>query len=89
MERKAGPSYDWNAPLLALLGVLLCVGGARSTLGHRPVNPSTVVFSSDSHINTLPLSSAYSVVYALYENIKHEQDGKPIYGEMHTETAFR
>jgi phosphoglycerol transferase MdoB-like AlkP superfamily enzyme len=49
------------------------------------VNPSKVVFSSDSLVNTLPLSSAYSVVYALYEKIKHEQGGKPIYGEMHTE----
>jgi hypothetical protein len=47
-----------------------------------------VVFSSDSHINTLFLRSAYSVVYALYENIKHEQDGKPIYGEMHAETVL-
>jgi hypothetical protein len=47
-----------------------------------------VVFSSDSLVNTLPISSAYSVVYALYEEIKHQQGGKPIYGEMHTETVL-
>jgi phosphoglycerol transferase MdoB-like AlkP superfamily enzyme len=88
LEQKTAPTYSSSAPLLAILGVLLCVGGARSTLGHRPVNPSTVVFSPDSLVNTLPLSSAYSVVYALYEKIKHEQGGKPIYGEMHTETVL-
>lgn len=82
LEKKTAPTFIWSAPIVAILGVILCVSGARSTLGHRPVNPSVVAFSSDPLVNSLPLSSGYSVVYALYEKIRHEKGGKPSYGDL-------
>jgi len=72
----------WSALPLALLALLACVGAARSTLDHRPVNPSTVAFSSDTLINSLPLNSLYSVLYAVYE-LRHEESGFP-YGSVNT-----
>jgi phosphoglycerol transferase MdoB-like AlkP superfamily enzyme len=89
IQSKTMPSVMWSSPLLALLGIILCVGGARSAVGHRPVNPSTVAFSSDPLVNSLPLSSGYSVLYALYEKVKHEQGGKPSYGEMPQELVLK
>ncbi|VAW70487.1 Phosphatidylglycerol--membrane-oligosaccharide glycerophosphotransferase [hydrothermal vent metagenome] len=47
--------------------LVICISTIRSTYDHRPVNPSTVAFSSDPLINMLALSSAYSVLYAIYE----------------------
>lgn len=64
---------------IALVGCLVCFGAVRSTLDHRPVNPSTVAFSNDSLVNTLPLNSLYSVLYAIYE-LRHEDSGFS-YGE--------
>jgi len=70
-----------QAPIMSLLALLVCFAMARSTLGHRAVNPSTVAFSSDPLINTLPLSSTYTVLYAMYENLL-ENSGEPPYGDM-------
>ncbi len=67
--------------VLPPLLLLLCVMMIRSTLDHRPVNPSTVAFSSDPLINTLPLNSAYSVLYAIYET-RHEDGDTFPYGDM-------
>ncbi len=89
IQSKTVPSVVWSSPLLALLGIVLCIGGARSAVGHRPVNPSTVAFSSDPLVNSLPLSSGYSALYALYEKIKHEQGDKPSYGEMPQEIVLK
>lgn len=81
-EQHSQNAVLWSAPLLSIAGIIVCLAFARSTLGHRPVNPSTVAFSSDPLINSLPLSSAYSVAYALYEKVTHEKDGIPTYGKM-------
>jgi phosphoglycerol transferase MdoB-like AlkP superfamily enzyme len=89
IQSKTVQSVMWSSPFLALLGIVLCVGGARSAVGHRPVNPSTVAFSSDPLVNSLPLSSGYSVLYALYEKIKYEQGDKPSYGEMPQELVLK
>jgi phosphoglycerol transferase MdoB-like AlkP superfamily enzyme len=66
--------------LLPLLLILLVVGG-RSSLQHRPANPSLFAFSTDNLVNKLPLSSTYSVLFAIY-NLKHEQSASAVYGEM-------
>lgn len=71
----------WKALILSPLLLLLAVMMARSTLGHRGVNPSTVVFSSDPMVNTLPLSSAYSVLYALREMMNENQSNVQ-YGKL-------
>jgi len=72
----------WLAALvMAPLALLLCFGMARSTLDHRAVNPSTVAFSSDPLINTLALTSTYTVAYAMAENLNENSGGLP-YGTM-------
>jgi len=63
-------------PALIVTPILLflCLALIRSTLDHRPVNPSTVALSSDPLVNDLALSSAYTVLYAAYET-RHEPEG--------------
>lgn len=72
------------APVFALAAVpvllLVCAIAWRSTFDHRPVNPSDVAFSTDPLVNMLPLSSAYSVLYAMYE--LRREDAGVRYGEM-------
>jgi phosphoglycerol transferase MdoB-like AlkP superfamily enzyme len=75
------PLHWLPALVMAPLALLLCFGMARSTLDHRAVNPSTVAFSSDPLVNTLPLSSTYTVGYAMSENLL-ENSGEPPYGNM-------
>ncbi|WP_212637627.1 LTA synthase family protein [Desulfocicer vacuolatum] len=60
---------------------VIIFAGARSSLGHRPANPSTVAFSSDHLLNSLPLSSGYNLIYAIYR-MGDEADASKIYGEM-------
>ena len=54
---------------------------ARSSLKHRPANPSCVVFSSDHLLNDLCLSSSYSVLYAITQ-LKGEADAASVYGSF-------
>ncbi len=55
----------WPRRALVAVAVLLAATmGVRSTLGHRPMNPSMVAFSSDATVNALPLNSFYSVAFA-------------------------
>jgi phosphoglycerol transferase MdoB-like AlkP superfamily enzyme len=70
---------------LSFLTLLFSVAAARSTLDHRPVNASTVAFSPDTLVNSLPLSSLYSVANAIYE-MGREDSGFP-YGEVDEQSA--
>lgn len=63
---------------LVLILVLLCI---RSSIGHRPANPSMFAISNNPIINNLTLNSSYSVLYALY-NLKHEHHSSQIYGDI-------
>ncbi len=69
------------ALLLAPLLFVSFAMAARSTLDHRPVNPSTVALTSDHLVNELALSSAYTLLYAVYLSGQDEAGGVP-YGEM-------
>jgi phosphoglycerol transferase MdoB-like AlkP superfamily enzyme len=81
LSRKPSPWHPTSKlVLLPVLALLLFLGG-RSSLGHRPINPSTVAFSNDPLINDLPLNSTYSVLYALYR-IKDEGHAAKVYGHM-------
>ncbi len=83
-SRQAGLSYDWGflrKLLASVLVFILLFLAARSSLQHRPANPSSVAFSGDRMVNTLPLSSAYNVLYAIY-GLKDESDSSAAYGEM-------
>lgn len=46
--------------------LLTCAMMVRSTLEHRPVNPSKVAVSTDLMVNSLALNSLYSTLYAVY-----------------------
>lgn len=48
-----------------VLGEGMAVCMARSSLGHRPLNPAMVAFSSNPMVNELVLNSTYSLFYAM------------------------
>ncbi|HEY9050101.1 MAG TPA: LTA synthase family protein [Gammaproteobacteria bacterium] len=76
------PPLKWYVAIASVpIIFLLCVAVVRSTLDHRPVNPSTVAFSNDPLVNTLPLSSSYTVFYAAYQQKDEQTDLRP-YGDM-------
>ncbi len=59
------PKWYWR-PVIVVAVVMMCILGARSTLGHRPINPAMVSFSTDPLVNDLILNSTYSVLHAAY-----------------------
>ena len=63
--------------LILLLGVM----GARSSLGHRPLNPAMVAFSVDPLMNDLTLNSTYSLLFAV-KQLQNEDDAFKYYGKM-------
>lgn len=77
----------WQAVAYTPLLLLLTVMMGRSTLDHRAVNPSTVAYSSDPMVNTLPLNSAYSVLYALGEMMA-ENKSNVQYGKLPEQEVF-
>jgi phosphoglycerol transferase MdoB-like AlkP superfamily enzyme len=79
---EAQPVPLAQAAGLAIVLPALCAIGVRSTLEHRPVNPSTVCFSGDAMVNALPMSSLYSVGYAIYEMRKNESGDGTVYATM-------
>lgn len=70
------------------LALVLIFAGIRSTTDHRPANPALFAITSDSMVNSLVLSSAYSVLYAIY-NLKHEAHSSEIYGKLPTEQMLK
>jgi len=77
------------ALLLTPLTLILILAMVRSTLDHRPVNPSTVAFSTDSMVNQLPLNSPYSLLYAVYEQHRDSKGGAANYGKMDETEVLR
>ncbi|NBI51319.1 LTA synthase family protein [Photobacterium alginatilyticum] len=74
------PRWYWRIPL-GLLVVALGVMGARSTLGHRPLNPAMVSFSTDPLVNDLVLNSSYSMVFAV-KQMSAEDSASKYYDSM-------
>ena len=64
--------------LLLFAALALC---ARGALGHRPANPASAAITTDHLVNELPLSSLYTVAYAIYQSRKAEEGGIT-YAEM-------
>jgi len=78
----------WFPILVMPLAAILMLAMVRSTLAHRPVNPSNAVFSQDSMVNQLPLNSPYALMYAIYEH-RREASSKVIrYGSMDDSVAL-
>lgn len=92
LSRPATRAASRTPPLAALslapLILIAALAAVRSTTGHRPVNPSTVAFSSDAMVNQLPLDSPYSLLYAIYEQHRDNRVGKASYGHMDADTVM-
>ncbi|WP_368644406.1 LTA synthase family protein [Castellaniella ginsengisoli] len=74
------PAWPWRI-LLTLVFAALVALAIRGTLGHRPINPASVAWCGDSLLNTLPLTSLYNVLFALYA-IKNERAAADVYGDL-------
>ncbi len=73
LSLRASPwSLQTRLLVLPVAMLLLFIAG-RSSFDHRPVNPSSVSFSSSQLANELPLNSTYTLLYALYR-MKDETD---------------
>ncbi len=70
-------------PLLLLILALMI----RSSIGHRPANPSSFALTSDAMVNSLMLDSAWSVYFAIY-NMQHESNAADVYGTMTSEAIL-
>lgn len=82
MRLSAARDASWLARgLLAVAVLLLSVLGVRSTLGHRPMNPAMLAFSSNATVNVLPLNSFYSLAFAARELLQRDP-GARIYGPV-------
>lgn len=63
------------------LAVVLVFAAVRSTTEHRPANPATFAITADALVNSLVISSPYSVLYAAY-SMRHEARSSDIYGKL-------
>lgn len=71
----------WKTLLLWPVVILIVFVGIRSTTDHRPANPAFFALTGDSMVNSLIISSSYSVAYALY-SMRHEARSSEIYGKL-------
>jgi phosphoglycerol transferase MdoB-like AlkP superfamily enzyme len=71
-----------------VLIVLVLFVGARGTLGHRPINPSVVYFTTDPLINSLTLNSIYSVAFA-WKQLGGEIHASKVYGKLSDERVIQ
>lgn len=74
----------WQSTLYSLIAAPIIFLAIRGTLGHRPINPSSVAYCSDGMLNTLPLNSLYNVLYAIY-SLKNERSAADVYGALDSE----
>lgn len=74
----------FERPFLAVFILLFAVAVARSSLQHRPINPSFTSFTNDPLVNSLTLNSSYSVLYAL-KGMKNEISSFDLYPKMSKE----
>lgn len=74
------PRWYWR-PAFALLILAIGFLGARSSLGHRALNPAMVAFADDPLVNALTVNSAYSLFFAI-KQMGAEEDAGQFYGEM-------
>lgn len=80
------PKWYFRVVYALVAGAVLFIG-ARSTFGHRPLNPSMVAFSSDAMVNSLAVNSGYSVLHAASQ-MSSEENASKIYGKMPLEEAI-
>ena len=66
---------------ISIFLVIILFLGARSSLGHRPLNPAMVSFSTDHLLNDLTLNSSYSAAFAI-KQMSLENPSSKYYGKM-------
>ena len=75
--------------ILMLLPILLVLFiGIRSSLGHRPVNISDALYSTNRVINEITKNSLHSLGYAYYSNKKTENNISK-YGKIDIKEAYK
>lgn len=74
--------------VVAVLVLLLAALGARSSLGHRPLNPAMVAFSANPLVNQLPLNSFYTLATAARQWMQHEDSAMDLYGALPDEEVI-
>ncbi len=70
---------------LIILFLFVCI---RSTTQHRPANPAFFSITGDALVNSLVISSSYSVLFAIY-NMKHESKSSEVYGKLDKPTVIK
>lgn len=88
MIQADAPLPLWQQALYTLIAAPLLFLVIRGTLGHRPINPSSVAYCGDGLLNTLALNSLYNVLYAVY-SLKNERSAADVYGKLPPEDISR
>jgi len=78
----------WQALLFIPVVLIVETLFIRSTLEHRPLNPSNAAFTKDLLINDFAMNSTYSVAYAVYSSFRHEA-GSEGYGDISREQVIK
>lgn len=88
-SKQQHPSrFSPMAAVAMVLVMMLLTLLIRSGLQHRPINPAMVAFSNDSMINSLPLNSTYSLMYAIYQ-MGNEASASKLYGSIKEEEMLK
>ena len=88
-QAQAEPTIPWWQSIVCfLVSAPIIFLAIRGTLGHRPMNPASVAFCGDGMVNTLPLNSLYSLLYAIY-GMKNERSASDVYGKLDKETIIQ
>ena len=90
---RKDPSLQRALPLRVSLAALPLVAifllaSIRSTLDHRPINPSKAAFSNDTMVNQLALNSPYSLIFDLYERNRDQHNSGYSYGRIEEHEAL-
>jgi phosphoglycerol transferase MdoB-like AlkP superfamily enzyme len=92
MSQKLGrASQAWTVRrrlLAAPLILIILFVGARSSFGHRSATLNSVAFCGDPLVNTLSVSSTYSISYAIF-GLRGETDLVYEYGKMANDEIIR
>ncbi|HHJ35872.1 MAG TPA: LTA synthase family protein, partial [Gammaproteobacteria bacterium] len=77
----------WKRLLLLAPVLIVLAMGIRSSLGHRPANPSDSIFSNNRLLNEISKNTIHSVAYAAYSEMRHGGSAKR-YGSIKVTEAF-
>jgi len=74
--------------LFPIILIILAMG-IRSSFGHRPVNVSDAMFSTNRVLNEIANNSIYTLAYSIYANNKYESKNlDKLYGKIDKDEAF-